>query len=151
MFEVFGSLGSESPGNALEETSSFFEGKTYTVHEISEDFFRLTGYSRGEDGSLFENENNVLVVLGHVYRRLEFFTTEEPGPIFAETLLKEYLEAPDFYKRIKGNFTLFIYSKKNKELRIINDPFALKPVYYGFINAHFYFTNNCSLDIIIKQ
>ena len=49
------------------------------------------------------------------------------------------------YNKFKGNFTLFIYSKKSQDLEIYTDHFALRPMYFGVKDSSVFISNNLSI------
>lgn len=83
---------------------------------------------------LHENENNITL-----FR----------GSIFQEEIVKpvDYVNQDNLenIKKLRGHFNIISIDKRNKSLRIINDYFGLKPVYYGEDDSHFFISSSLNM------
>ncbi|MBA2648876.1 MAG: asparagine synthase (glutamine-hydrolyzing) [Legionella sp.] len=47
----------------------------------------------------------------------------------------------DCFHRFRGMWAIILYDVKKNEVIVSRDPFAIKPLYYGFFKGHFYFAS----------
>tara|TARA_B100001250_G_scaffold300104_1_gene261798 strand:- start:32972 stop:34837 length:1866 start_codon:yes stop_codon:yes gene_type:complete len=103
-----------------------------------------------------EEESIAIVFNGEIYNYQELKSDlQKKGINFknssdTEVLLNGYkYEGLDFFKKIRGFYSLAIYDSRNKSLLLTRDAFGKKPLYYSFIDGEFIFASE--LKTIISQ
>lgn len=102
----------------------------------SEDFYTIH----------FPEEKTVVLLDGEVYSH------DFNIPINNEEFLKEIVinfnsGNEEFIHEINGSFNLIIYNYKNNDLKIINDRFSTRPLYY-FINKNIFIFSNRMSEVL---
>jgi asparagine synthetase B (glutamine-hydrolysing) len=143
MFEFYLKYGStESIVDHYNADNPFYEDKEYEKSVFHLDEFQMIALSHGQkDQYVFENEEVFLAIQGYVFFRHDFMgiSSQKLSPERVYNLIKSDKE---YFKKIKGNFTVIFYNKANKQLKVVTDHFALFPTYYGKINDEIYVTSN---------
>ncbi|TQD40757.1 asparagine synthase-related protein [Haloflavibacter putidus] len=80
-----------------------------------------------QDRFFYENENYLICFEG-----INYSSTKTPKEIIAA-----YEERGDFFiEKVKGNFSCFLYDKRQQSLKVYTDPLASKSIYYFYDKKH---------------
>ncbi len=71
------------------------------------------------------------------------------GSVLSEKFIKpvDYVNQNNIenFKNLRGHFNIISIDKKNKSIRLVNDYFGLKPVYYGEDDSHYFISSSLHL------
>jgi asparagine synthase (glutamine-hydrolysing) len=97
-----------------------------------------------DDKINFQDENYYLILDGIVLNKSRLFSGIN-GSSWSDYLIKCYEdEGNQFFKRLKGSYYGFLYSKKEKKVIVFSDHISSKPVYYALYGNNICFSNNFS-------
>jgi len=85
--------------------------------------------------SVFENNEFVVLIFGYCFTRLKTEELTKKRRLFADDiadLFKKY--GNEFYKQIKGSYSIIIFEKSTNKLNVYTDEFNLRKVYYAKSN-----------------
>ncbi len=144
MFEFVIKVGENLGNHEIYNGNEYYEDKSYKRYEQTGDKFHLIGLYRGDKNKcVYEDADNILLIVGSVFFQDKISPCSKalsPQEIF------NYLEEDkDFLQKIKGDFNIIKFSKTDLSIKIINDQFALRPLYYGEIADVLIFTNNLNV------
>jgi len=142
LFDIIIKIGNNTAFKDPYKNNVFYKDKKYEVFTKQVDSLNLIGLYRGNsDNCIFENNKTLILILGSVFFKKEFSknTTKSLSP---EKIYKLSENKSDFLEKIKGDFTIIIYNKEKRALKVINDHFALRPFYYGKLNGDLIIANN---------
>jgi asparagine synthase (glutamine-hydrolysing) len=93
----------------------------------------------------FQDDNYYMVLDGIVLNKKRLLSAEIIGLSWSDYLIKCYeAEGNQFFKRLKGSYYGFLYSKKEKKAIVFSDHIGSKPVYYAEYGDNICFSNNFS-------
>ena len=82
--------------------------------------------------SVFENDEFIALIYGYSYTRLKSDKLTEKRRLFAKDIANLYKKYEnDFYKQIKGSYSIIIFEKNSNKLNVYTDEFNLRKVYYA--------------------
>ena len=82
--------------------------------------------------SVFEDTDFVVLIHGYCFTRLKSEDLPEKKRLFADdivNLFKKY--DSEFYKHIKGSYSIVIFEKSNNKVNVFTDEFNLRKIYYS--------------------
>ncbi len=113
-----------------------------------------------KDSFWFEDDSNAIFLYGKIFRQYNN-SRKEKGFVKPEEIFNELLKGSDPLLLYKGNFTIIYISKEAKKIRIINDHFAIKPIYYQslessiLVSSNLYFhkkiTNSINYTVVLER
>ena len=143
MFEFYLKYGNENQiVDHYNVDNPFYEGKKFIKTAFKYESLQIITLShQAKESFTYENEEALIIVQGKVFFRQDFLglSTESIPPEKLYNLMKS---DKDYYRKIKGNFSIILYNKQSTLLKVITDQFALLPLYYGKINDEIYISNN---------
>jgi hypothetical protein len=86
-------------------------------------------YRNNKNNFHYENDEYLMILRGTFVPDVNGFLPE-----FADIASKIINEGDQIIRDLRGHFNIIQINKANSEIRIINDYFGLKPVYYGIVN-----------------
>jgi len=106
--------------------------------------YNIQGLYRGElDSCTYENDNSIILIVGDVFYKNKY---KKCSPkILPKEILKQIEADSDFLNKIKGDFSIILFLKNDNTVKVFNDQFALRPLYYGRINDEVIISNNLNL------
>lgn len=139
---MFVKVGKNEFLDPYKEGHPFYADKKFKEVSFGDGHINFVGLHRYDDKrSHFENEKFFIAVIGEVYYKYQYAGSNEYN-LSAEELFIEFKENPEWLNKVKGNFTIFIYDKDRKHLKVVNDQFALRPMYYTRLNGEVIISNN---------
>jgi len=85
--------------------------------------------------SVLENNEFVVLIYGYTFTRLKSTELTEKRRLFAEDIASLYGKyGNEFYKQIKGSYSIIIFEKNINKLNVYTDEFNLRKVYYAKSN-----------------
>ncbi len=143
MFDILAKIGGKTIlKDPYLKKNSFLADKNYQKTHFRHGEFELIGLSHKDDDSdHFESKEYFLAVQGKVFLRYNCGKVASSS-INASDLLSMLTLDNNYIQKIKGNFVLILYIKKNGALMIIIDHFAMKPFYYCHKGEQIVLANN---------
>ncbi len=126
------------------KTLNIYKNKRYKIYEKYLTGFSIIGLSyEDEMHTAFEDDQLLIVIIGNIFHNSKY--NKQYGKLEPKEVLALCREEENILKRIKGEFTIIRFKKSANKLTIINDHFALKPVYYSMSKGEIIVSNNINL------
>lgn len=110
--------------------SNYFNSDRHNISVINKSVFSLYSLSfKNEDNECLENDEYILAIKGSILKR---YLNNTENDYYTDII--NSIKSNSFYDKYKGNFVVILFDKNSNEMQIINDHFALFPLYY-FINT----------------
>jgi len=142
MFEIAITNNIKSDFVILPENKYGFSNELHDSISFSNQQISISGlrYKQEED-DFIETQEYIIAVVGKVFNRFEY--SSDIGVVTAKEISYLYtLYKESFVTRLKGNFVIVIYNKKNDQLLVIKDSLGLKYLYYKTEKESFYISTN---------
>jgi asparagine synthetase B (glutamine-hydrolysing) len=96
---------------------------------------------KGENDDFYETEDFVIAVIGKVFFKLSIGS--DHTNVSAQEVLNLFTSNNEaFIDKLKGNFIITIYNKKDDSVQVIKDQLGLKYLYYKSEKDNFYISTN---------
>jgi hypothetical protein len=129
--------------NLLVPDPSILAGIKYFKYDFHFSFCRLTCYSHEEKESFYyESNSTAIIVYGKVFLQCKTGDLESSGPVTPADICNSVINGVNLLTKYKGNFTIIVIQTQNQVIQVINDHFAIKPLYYLDSGNQYAISNN---------